>query len=299
MVDNTFKTFIFNGLVNAYAPYTPKNIIAGDTDSTYLSLEDVFDEGANPDDVVKFADNIGTKVNESFPQFMRDVFNVPPDRDNIIQTDREVVSDKSYFLAKKMYVMHVINLEGKKVDKLKMMGVSIKKTDTPKVVQDLLKDIVEMLMNRRSYEDVRDHIEDFKERYHEMSLMDIGKPISVKSFSKYNVIYQKSKNMKGFPYHVRASIFYNNECSSSDMNIVSNDKVRIVYLKHPKYKYIALPVDADVLPEFAKRLVVDWEKQWETVMKKVNIFLTPIGYDMVSRQKTQIKKLITFKGTKK
>ena len=106
-----FDTFIHNGLVPVYQEYQSKYLIAGDTDSAYIDLSDVFKRDADPKDVIKFADYIGETTNASFRHFMKDVFNVPDERATIINTDREVVSDKSYFLAKKMYVMHVINQE--------------------------------------------------------------------------------------------------------------------------------------------------------------------------------------------
>lgn len=294
MEDNTFKTFQSNGLVQCYKDYKPKYVIAGDTDSSYIDLADVFDRDAPVDDVVEFADDIGTQVNDSFHTFMKDIFNVPDDRKGIIKTDREVVSDKSYFLAKKMYVMHVVNKEGKETDELKMMGVAIKKTDTPTVVQDMLKGLVEMLMDKCSFEDVSDYIDKFKEDYHKMSMMDIGKPIAVKSFTKYEVKYKKTGSLKGVPYHIRASLIYNDMCSSSDRLITSSDKVRLCYINHPRFKYIALPVDVEVHPKFTEALIIDWNAQWETVMKKVNIFLKPIHYDRDGRQTKLIKSLLRY-----
>jgi DNA polymerase elongation subunit (family B) len=289
-----FDTFIHNGLVPVYQEYQSKYLIAGDTDSAYIDLGDVFDADADVKDVVEFADFIGKTTNDSFKHFMKDVFNVPDDRAEIIQTDREVVSDKSYFLAKKMYVMHVVNEEGVDVDKLKMMGVSIKKTDTPVVVQNMLKDLVNMLMDRKSYEEVNKFITEFKAHYKTLPMLDIGKPIGVKSFTKYDTSYQKTGSMKNFPYHVRASIYYNELCGTNDLKIDSNDKVRIVYIKHPKYKYIALPVDVEEYPSFVDGLHIDWNTMWNTVQQKIDIFLTPIGYDRDSRQKTNIGKLLTY-----
>ena len=100
--------------------------------------------------------------------------------------------------------------------------------------------------------------------------------------------------MKGFPYHVRASMYYNSLCGLSDTRIMSGEKIRIVYLNHSTFKYIAVPVDADVLPSFIDDLDVNWNQQWETVMKKINIFLTPIGYDKKSRQNSLTESLLKY-----
>jgi DNA polymerase elongation subunit (family B) len=288
-MSSKFDTFIHNGLIPVYQEYQSKYLIAGDTDSAYIDLSDVFDKDADKKDVIEFADYIGQTTNDSFKHFMKDVFNVPDERTDIIQTDREVVSDKSYFLAKKMYVMHVIDQEGVEVDKLKMMGVSIKKTDTPVVVQDMLRELVDLLMDQTPYQEVKKFLDNFKEKYMKLPLIDIGKPIGVKSFAKYHNIFQNTGTMKNFPYHVRAALYYNSLCGNKDKTIVSNDKIRIIYIKHPKFKYIGLPVDVEEYPSFVDGLHVDWKAQWETVQKKIDIFLTPIGYDQKGRQSANLK----------
>jgi len=61
-----------------------------------------------------------------------------------------------------------------------------------------------------------------------------------------------------------------------------------------KFKYIAVPVDVDVLPSFIDNLVIDWTKQWGTVVKKIDIFLEPIGYDRSSRQKKKLGGLLVY-----
>lgn len=289
-----FKTFTFDGLVNTYGDYHPKHVIAGDTDSAYIDLSCKFDKDADKNDVIEFADMIGTEANSAFPQFMKDIFNVDTERASVIQTDREAVADKAYFLGKKMYVMHLIDMEGIAVDKLKIMGVAIKKSDTPKVIQNMLTDLVNLLMDQKTYKEIKKFIDTFEKEYHDMSFVKIGTPRSVKSLKKYEVKYSMVQSMKGFPYHVRASMFYNSLCSSSDTKIMSGDKVKIVYINHSKFKYMAIPVDADVLPSFIDELQVDWKTQWNTVMKKVNIFLTPIGYDRKSRQNALTSSLLTY-----
>ena len=289
------KTFIFNGLIHTNKDYDPNYIIAADTDSVYIDLSKIFDRDDDPKEVIKFADYLGETVNGSFPQFMKDIFNVSSERAKPIQTEREVVSDKSYFLAKKKYVMHVINSEGIEVDKIKSMGVEIKRTDTPEIIQNLLKDLVNMLMDQQSFEEVQLFIDKFKEYYHNQPMLVVGRPMGIKGLKKYETKFNKQKTMKGFPYHIRASLFYNSLCDINDKKIESGDKIRIVYLNNPKSKYIALPVDRDEYPAFINSLNIDWNAQWETVVKKINIFLIPIGYDKESRQKKLVKSLLVYK----
>jgi len=294
MTDRAFKTFIEKDDKYRYIDYIPKHIIAGDTDSGYFDLSCKFDRESDINEVIKFADEIGDITNKAFPKFMEEVFNVEGDRAKVIETEREVVADKSYFLGKKMYVMHLVNSEGIEVDKLKMMGVAIKRSDTPKIVQDFLKKIVNMIMEQNDFETVNNYINEFKDNYKSIDLVEIGRPITLKSLAKYEHIYNKSKLMKNFPYHVRAALYYNSMCSDKDIKIQSGDKARIIYINHPTFNYIAIPVDVEEYPEFVDNFVIDWQTQWETVQKKVNIFLKPIGYDLESRQESLSRSLVEF-----
>ena len=193
-----------------------------------------------------------------------------------------------------MYVMHIINLEGRPVDKFKIMGVAIKKTDTPKIVQDFLRVLVEMLMDKKSYEDVQSFVDSYEKIYYTKSFVEIGKPMNIKGLKKYETKFEKTGSKKGFPYHVKASMNYNSLCGPNDKRIMSGDKIRVVYLKHPKFKNIAVPVDVDVLPDFIDNLIIDWETQWQTVVKKIDIFLKPIGYDRSGRQKKKLSGLLVY-----
>jgi len=206
---SNIKTFLNNGVIQSYTDYETEYVIAGDTDSAYIDLSAVFDKEDDIEDVIKFADEIGERTNAAFPQLMLDVFNSKPDRSEVIQTEREVVSDKSYFLGgKKMYVMHIVNNEGISVDKLKVMGVAIKKSDTAKIIQVFLRELVEMLMDKKTYEEVKEYLDSFEESYYNKSFLEVGKPMGIKSLKKYEVIYEERnrKNMKNFPYHVEIQI---------------------------------------------------------------------------------------------
>lgn len=294
MKEQTFKTFIHNGIVPVYTDYQPTNIIAGDSDSSYIDLSKLFDKDSNKEDVIEYSDNLGKRVNDTFTEFMGDIFNVSPERAKTIQTDREAISDKSVFFSKKRYAMHVINNEGIDCDKLKIMGLEIKKSDTPIIIQNFLKDLVNLLLDHTSYEDVKKFIDDFKEHYMSQDVKVVGKPSNIKTLNKYTDKFNTQGNFKGFPYHVKASMIYNTLCEPSDVNIRSGDKVKIVYIKDPNISAIAFPSDSETLPSFMDNIDVDWKVMWEKVEKKLEIYLKPIGYDKDSLQKKIVNNFVTF-----
>jgi DNA polymerase elongation subunit (family B) len=298
-MSQAFKTFIKQDSGDyRYQSYEPLHIIGGDTDSAYIDLCGVFDSDSNEADVIKYADKLGESVNATFPEFMMDVFNCTDNQAKIISTEREVVSDKSFFSAKKNYMMHIIDKGGLKPksedDEYKIMGLAVRKSDTPKVVQDFLKQMILLIMDNAPYEEVHKFVYDFKAHYTSLHISEIGRPMNVKNINKYMDVFIKTGEMKGIPYHMRAAMFYNNLCGANDIKIRSGDKMKIAYITHPETNYIAIPADADVYPEFLTEIKIDWNAQWQTVEKKVIAYLKPIGYDPESRHKERLKDLIVF-----
>ena len=136
------------------------NAIAGDTDSVMMSLNGIVTEEDDINDIVELADTIAKKTNDSFPEFIQKAFNCPSSRKDVVTTDREIISDKSFFLTKKRYVMHVVNDEGKEVDKLKIMGVEIKKSDTPVAVKEMLMEMVNMILDDADINQMKERIKE-------------------------------------------------------------------------------------------------------------------------------------------
>lgn len=278
-----YDDYVYDIEVEDTHMFFANNILVHNTDSAYIDLSAVFDKNADPREVTKVADFIGTETNDSFSDFMQQAFNVPDSNKDIIQTDREVVSDKSLFLKKKMYQMHIVNDEGIIVDKNKAMGIATKRSDTPNVVKGLLNKIIIMLMDREPYEDIRDIVDEFEVNYKNMSMPEVGRPTTVK--------HLREDSTAG---HIRAALFYNSLCGISDRKIKAGDKIRVIYIDDYRSRSIAIPVVADIFPDFLNGLQINWKRQWETVEKKVNIFLIPVGYDRKTRQATHTNQFFQF-----
>lgn len=293
----TISTFVDyeNGGTPRLTDVTREHVLYGDTDSAYISLEAITDDSTPMEEVTEMGDFLGFMCNDSFPEYMQTVFNVPDERKHIIATDREVISDKSLFIKRKKYVMHIVDNEGVKCDKIKSMGVDYVRSDTPVVVRQFLKDMVEKLINGATYEETRQYVQDFKRKFRKMPLTDIGWPKGIKKLVDYENRFKQEGDMKGFPQHVRASMFWNGSREDADPEIVAGDKIKIIYLKEAEeLPYIAFPADRRNLPEWLKRLEVDYKQQWALVLKKINIFLEPIGFDVSSRQRDVVKGAFEF-----
>lgn len=268
----------------SYEQYHVDQMIFGDTDSGGFLIPENIAETNDLDAICNFADEVGRLTNDSFPEFVQYVFNCPEERKNTIKTNREVVSDKSLFLNKKRYIMHMVDKEGTRVDKLKIMGVELKKSGTSVFLKRVLTELVNRILDGESREQVHIWSNGLKKEIEKCSVVDLYTPISTKTLKKCQNIYEMTGNMNGFPYQVRAAMFYNSMCSVSDRRINPGEKVGLIYINHPDCKYIAVPIDAEVLPKWFDDIKVDYKTTWDKIHKKIVNYITALGWDYDSRK---------------
>lgn len=283
-----------------YEEYQTIHAIAGDTDSSYLTLDKVFYPNQGVDSVVNYANNIGTRVNDTFPEFMAEVFNVNDDRmktegANVIQTDRETVSDKSLFKATKMYMMHIVDKEGERVDEEKITGLDIRKTDTAKVIQNFLTQLCRALMDDQPFEEVQQMIDVFEQEFKSMSFQQVGRPMTAKALKPYQDAYHSTGDLKSVPYHIKASIYYNSLCGANDLKIRAGDKISVVPITNGTLaNHIAVPVDANRLPDFVNEFKIDRKESWRAASEKIRKYLVAVGWDRQSRQEASTQNFVEF-----
>jgi DNA polymerase elongation subunit (family B) len=161
--------------------YSP-SVIYGDTDSCYFQLP-----GAETEkEAAVYADYIARKMNKTFVSYMENTHNCDLERAKKIEAARENVARSSLFLDKKRYAMKVINTEGEKVDYLKIMGLEIVQSSTPKMIQDFLREIVVSVLDFKKKELVDKIVIDFRENFHKkLTVEEIGMPRGVNKVEDY------------------------------------------------------------------------------------------------------------------
>ena len=263
--------------------YHINNMIAGDTDSAYMKLDEKLTDHKSEKEIVEFCDNVCEEANSMFAEYCKDMFNCPTDRAWTVAADREAVSDKSWFLTKKRYVMHVIDMEGEEVDELKLMGLEIKKSDTPPIVKDILMDMVNMVLDGTTRPKLQKRLQEWKEKYYESDLDMIGKPSGCKTLKQAYDQLNETGSLKGVHYASRSAIFYNSLCNERDRKVRLGDKISIVYINHPDSKYIGFPRDAEMLPEWLEdEIIIDYDTNWKLAEKKINNYMETLGWDIKS-----------------
>jgi DNA polymerase elongation subunit (family B) len=281
-------------------------IIYGDTDSCYFTaypvLKPEIESGHmtwSREIAVQLYNSIADQVNESFPGFMEQAFHCPRDMGSVIKGGREIVASKGLFITKKRYAVMYYDKENKRVDthgepgKVKAMGLDLKRSDTPKVIQDFLSEILNDVLTGRTREEVIEKIREFKYAFKERPGWEKGSPKRVNNLTKY-AKEEERLGKANMPGHVRAAINWNNlrrmNSDKYSMQIVDGMKTIVCKLKQNPLGWtsIGYPTDETQLPAWFKELPFDDTEMEATVVdQKINNLLGVLEWDLSSATNTE------------
>lgn len=156
-----------------------------------------------------------------------------------INWKQEIVAPSILLVQKKKYGCWIINEEGKNVDKVKVTGLDIIRSETPKQIKAMLKDFITMLLKNTSEEEIKTNIRQCINKIKEFPVEDISANVSVNNISKY---VGDDGIIKGCPWHVKGVYTYRrliNRYGLGDKyeTINDGDKCKVVYLKPNRYKF--------------------------------------------------------------
>jgi DNA polymerase elongation subunit (family B) len=295
-----------NECITGEYDHTGKAIIYGDTDSCYFSawpiLEKEVSEGRmewSKETCIQLYDSIADQVNESFPAFMEQAFHCPRDMGELIKAGRELVADRSLFITKKRYAVNIIDLEGKRLDvdgkigKTKAMGLDLKRSDTPKVIQDFLLEILNKVLAGTQRDEIIERIREFKYEFKERPGWEKGSPKRVNNLTKY-AAEEARLGKANMPGHVRAAINWNNmrrmNSDNYSMQIVDGMKTIVCKLKSNALGWtsIGYPTDEQRLPAWFTELPFDDSLMEATVVdQKIDNLLGVLEWDLASATNTE------------
>jgi len=274
----------------------------GDTDSVYLSMEDVvadlkmrnlLPEKYKNDipllcyDIVELG--LNDYINRAFDTYAKK-FNTK----NIQKFELENILYNVIFLAKKKYVGDLAWKEGSGFvepnKKLKITGIEIIQSSTPKFCRTHLQEMLNYIFK---------HTDDFKMSDFILMLNDIKRkfkiqPIEDVSFSKSLGNYEKFilEDKKEFkiaercPIHVRGGGYHNYLINNSEQfknkykKIKTGDKIKFYHAKDSLcnvFSFLAGDYPYEIAPE------IDFDLQFEkTIIAPINRILYPLGVGEIS-----------------
>jgi DNA polymerase elongation subunit (family B) len=295
-----------NECITGKYDHVGETIIYGDTDSCYFSAWPVLQKSVeagemewNKDICIQLYDSIADQVNESFPGFMEQAFHCPREMGLVIKGGREVVASKGLFITKKRYAVMIVDKEGKRQDidgkpgKVKAMGLDLKRSDTPKVIQDFLSDILHDVLTDATRDAVVEKIRTFKYAFSERPAWEKGSPKRVNNLTKYGAA-EAAQGKANMPGHVRAALNWNNmrrmNSDNYSMQIVDGMKTIVCKLKSNALGWtsIGYPTDEQRLPAWFTELPFDDGLMEATVVDgKVDNLLGVLDWDLAAATNTE------------
>ena len=281
-------------------------VIYGDTDSCYFSawpmVKKEVEAGRtewSKETCIALYDDLAEQVNNSFPGFMEQAFHCPRDMGELIKCGRETVADRGLFITKKRYAVNAIDIENKRLDvdgkigKTKATGLDLKRSDTPKVIQEFLLEILNKLLAGAERDELIEHIRAFKYEFMERPGWEKGSPKRVNNLTKY-AAEEARLGKANMPGHVRAAMNWNNmrrmNGDNYSMQIVDGMKTIVCKLKSNALGWtsIGYPTDEQRLPKWFTELPFDDGLMEATVVdQKVDNLLGVLEWDLASATNTE------------
>lgn len=299
-----------NELLDGSYDYSGRAVIYGDTDSVYFSAYPIFkthiEDGTlewTKESVIELYDVVAKEVSDTFAAFAKETFNIPLSRGKVLKAGREVVGEAGLFVVKKRYAVLVYDKEGNRKDKdgspgwLKVVGMDIRRSDTPVFVQEFLKDILLATLQLEGEDAVIKRIREFKKVFMNMKPWEKGSPTGVNNLTKYTaklmmrgkaILKNRKPESVTIPGHVMASINWNSLRESHNdlhsMKIVDGNKVIVCRLKENndmRMTSVAYPVDEPHLPDWFVNLPFDDESMLRSIVdQKVSNLLGVLNWDL-------------------
>jgi DNA polymerase elongation subunit (family B) len=295
-----------NELITGEYNHIGKAVIYGDTDSCYFSAWPVLKAEVaagrmewSKETCIALYDSLADQVNNSFPGFMEQAFHCPRDMGALIKCGRETVADRGLFITKKRYAVNAIDIEGKRLDvegkigKTKATGLDLKRSDTPKVIQEFLLEILNKLLAGAEKDEIVERIREFKYEFKERPGWEKGSPKRVNNLTKYGA-EEARLGKANMPGHVRAALNWNNlrrmNSDNYSMAIVDGMKTIVCKLKSNPLGWtsIGYPTDEQRLPTWFTELPFDDGEMEATVVDgKIDNLLGVLDWDLAAATNTE------------
>ena len=304
-----------NELLTGEYDHTGDCIVYGDTDSVYFSAWPVIKDDVSSgkmdwgkEQCIQLYDQLGEAVNETFPSFMETAFHTTRKHGEIMAGAREVVALKGLFITKKRYAALVIDNEGQRFDidgklgKMKAMGLDLKRSDTPLVMQEFMSSLLLDVLTGSEVDHVVTRIKDFKYQFKDQPGWEKGTPKRVNNLTMYTAKEWATdkkgvdtwKGKANMPGHVRAAINWNRlkkmHGDNYSQSIIDGMKTIVCKLKPNPLGYtsVGYPTDESHLPQWFKDLPFDDSLMEATIVdKKIDNLLGVLEWDLAGKTQTE------------
>lgn len=211
-------------------------IVAIDTDSFYLKLDEVVERFGGDKDPVDFLEDFSDTIQTWIREALEELYRMTNAFQKKLFMGLEAIGP-AIWLAKKRYVMSLPSFKRIRYDppKIKVMGIEAVRSTTPQIAREWIKDGIPMVING-STEEIKKFIDDKWETFASHPFEDIAMPKGTNDLEKYS--NRESIYSAKTPIHVRGALLFNDYVKKngweSDVDLIkSGDKIKVMYLKMP------------------------------------------------------------------
>ena len=263
-------------------------IVASDTDSIYVRFGKLVEQTCKDKTTEQIVDFLGKVADNKIEPYIAKAFDELADYSNAFKNamvmKREVIADKGIWVAKKRYMLNVIDDEGVRLrkPKLKLMGIEAVKSSTPQVCRVKIKEAITTIMSKEQT-DLHKLVADFRKEFMELPAEAIAFPRSCNNVKKYKD--HSNIFIKGTPIHVKGALIYNYQIQKLGLKnkypfIQEGDKIKFIKLipANP-FKFDVISYITSLPPEFKLQDYIDYETQFEkTFTDPKRFILDAIGW---------------------
>ena len=263
-------------------------VVASDTDSIYVILDKLVEktcQGKTDDQIANFLGKVcDTKLEPYIEKCFKELAEYTNAYKNAMVMKREVISNKAIWVAKKRYMMNVLDEEGVRLakPKLKIMGIEAVKSSTPQVCRGKIKEAINLIMTKDETA-LQQFIKEFKKEYFTLSAEQISFPRSCNNLKKYRS--SKDIFIKGSPIHVKGALIYNYQIQRMKLQnkypyIQEGDKIKFVkLLEQNPFRFDVISYITKLPTEFKLQKCIDYEIQFQkTFLDPMRFILESIGW---------------------
>ena len=263
-------------------------IVASDTDSIYVRFGKLVEQTCKDKTNEQIVDFLGKVADNKIEPYIAKAFDELADYSNAFKNamvmKREVIADKGIWVAKKRYMLNVIDDEGVRLrkPKLKLMGIEAVKSSTPQVCRVKIKEAITTIMSKEQT-DLHKLVADFRKEFMELPAEAIAFPRSCNNVKKYKD--HSNIFIKGTPIHVKGALIYNYQIERLGLQhkypfIQEGDKIKFIKLVPANpFKFDVISYITSLPPEFELQQYIDYDIQFEkTFLDPMRFIMDAIGW---------------------
>ena len=270
-------------------------VVYGDTDSNYVTFQEVVDSCNYPGD----DKDLILKINEyrlnDFLKKCFDIYSKKWNTDNYQDFELETLSYNGIFLGKKKYVVNLAYDSGIHTDplsQLKFTGVEMIKGGTPPFVREKLVYLTKFIFSKgRNFvlREFTQELKTIKKEFKAQQAENISLAVNVNNYEKFILNDTTGFEVaKACPIHVRAAGYHNYLLNSSKYKdkyplLRSGEKIRFYFVatKNSAENNVFGFAQGTLPYEFAPP--IDYDEQFtKTILDPINRFIETMGHNPIS-----------------